>query len=1150
MAFEYLLISLALNLLAYALMPKPQVRRPEPVTEIKVPSIQEGKEIPVVFGKMEMSPFVAWYGDLNVVPIVQKGPRKFGIVGPRQNITIGYRYNLGVHFLWCHAPVDGFDEIRVDDRVVYGYDFVKSDRRMSINQPSLFGETEGGVSGEFDFETGAPTQGANDYLVRAIAGQGAAAAAGTTTTTVVGTSDPTYVSGETQWYVDFDQEGVFQSIRIWWDGVQVARLYTFNSVDENTTSYVLDGITYTRGDLQTPLDNDKAYAVSKTLVETVYTPNPQETYDAPVPAFRGLTGFVLRRMYLGNSPYLKKWSTRLQRVFKRRLNGQVVNQWRVSLAGIGERVYENKAILISIDNSGSMLGPPATTVAEALKALIIDLAAKIGVNNTTNDLQIVTWGPAVTHVLTYRNYSVENTQDVLDFIDANVDGRDGGTSFTAGVSTAVDFYNGAGTKERVMIFLSDGLPNEGLSNAVAAAGTLNSISNLQRYAVGINATNLSALELIDNTEIDDVPVVSSGDTETLKSIFYFPFQSNFDMNPAHIIRECLTNDEWGLGYPEEDIDEGSFATAAIKLFNEEFGLSLAWTQQSTIEDFIQIVLNHIDASLYVSRKTGLWTLFLIRDDYLIDTLEVFTDSDVVRVEDFVTTSPAELVNSVTIIYSDRVLRDTASLVVNNLAQIQQLGQVVPTTVNYPGIWRNNLAYRVAVRDLRSLSTPLISGTLRMTRRAVDFTPGYVFRLNMPRYGLTGEVMRVFEVDVGDGTENEVIVKFAQDVFGTGARPLFIAEPGVEFVPVTQPPSPVQHRFVVEENYYSFFERQLLADAQSVLAGDPLAGFVEIGGVAPSSSAFSATLFVNTGAAYEESLEVGLVSGYSLASRLEEFGSNTTAVFSASDDLSTIPVGSLMLINTEFVRVDSYDNTTKQTTLSRGMLDTVPQLHEIGSRAFLYTDASFVEPDQYTSGDTVSVKLLTNTVQGRLALGDAPVDTVTLNSRIARPYPPGNLRVDGNEQHFGWTGILAVTWSHRDRVAQQSKSVFTRYLDGDIGPEAGVTYTVEVYSYDENGTKSGSPVFTDTAASNNSYNLDTSLVAPPAGSIAMSVEVKSTLNSLDCWQVPSVLCVLDIALETISEMYLNINDASTLYVDDALQEAAQFNDETIGSVAKI
>ena len=77
-----------------------------------------------------------------------------------------------------------------------------------------------------------------------------------------------------------------------------------------------------------------------------------------------------------------------------------------------------------------------------------------------------------------------------------------------------------------------------------------------------------------------------------------------DANPIHIIREALTNATWGGGVPTTLLDDTAWRAAALTLFNENFGISIIWLQQVTIEKFIENILNHIDANVFVNRRTG------------------------------------------------------------------------------------------------------------------------------------------------------------------------------------------------------------------------------------------------------------------------------------------------------------------------------------------------------------------------------------------------------------------------------------------------------------------------------------------------------------------------------------------------------------------
>ena len=73
---------------------------------------------------------------------------------------------------------------------------------------------------------------------------------------------------------------------------------------------------------------------------------------------------------------------------------------------------------------------------------------------------------------------------------------------------------------------------------------------------------------------------------------------------------------------------------------------------------------------------------------------------------------------------------------------------------------------------------------------------------------------------------------------------------------------------------------------------------------------------------------------------------------------------------------------------------------------------------------------------------------TLQNRFLRPYRPGNLNVNGAglPQLLPGNVDLSVTWAHRDRIQEVSPDP-TLFSAGNIGPEPGVTYTVEFINED-------------------------------------------------------------------------------------------------------
>lgn len=74
MVWWYIIIFIvALVIGATAMSPKSRSQPPAGLGDFKVPTAEEGREIPVLFGTRDCEgPNVVWYGDLRVIPIKKK----------------------------------------------------------------------------------------------------------------------------------------------------------------------------------------------------------------------------------------------------------------------------------------------------------------------------------------------------------------------------------------------------------------------------------------------------------------------------------------------------------------------------------------------------------------------------------------------------------------------------------------------------------------------------------------------------------------------------------------------------------------------------------------------------------------------------------------------------------------------------------------------------------------------------------------------------------------------------------------------------------------------------------------------------------------------------------------------------------------------
>lgn len=516
-----------------------------------------------------------------------------------------------------------------------------------------------------------------------------------------------------------------------------------------------------------------------------------------------------------------------------------------------------------------------------------------------------------------------------------------------------------------------------------------------------------------------------------------------DMNPAHVIREALTNTDWGLGYSGAfDIDNSSFEAAADVFHDEGLGVSLELTQQEGTEAFIRVVLEHADAALQVDPVSGLWTLKPIRDDYDIGDLPVANESTVLEVTRFRRPGWGEMTNQVSLVYDDRADAKEKTVTVQDTALVELQGHIVAQTVRRPGISHGALAAQLAARELRQMSTPLANGEL-LVRADFGFglRVGSPFVFNWGPLGIENLVLRVVAIDYGNLLDGTVRLEFAQDVFATTAA-VYAPPPPSGWQPPNNDPEPVQQRAVMEAPYWALAAEIVGEGAQLESIVDEEGGYVIATGRQPVGDAFNFEIWTRTGSAafQEEGPGDWVPNGTISAAAVREAQSTFTLL--GVQDLEDVEADSLALLGDEWVRVLSTNVGASSVTVARGVLDTPPKEHAEGTRLYFVEEGGGFADAVYYSGENVDVRLLTSTSLGTLELAEAPTDTVNMDARALRPYAPGNMRLNGERYPDFIGGDLLVEWSHRDRLQQTAYLV--QQNEGNIGPEDGTTYRVRVY----------------------------------------------------------------------------------------------------------
>lgn len=949
--------------------------------------------------------------------------------------TVGFKYYLGGHLVFFEGHADKLlriDQIDGDKRLT-AWEGVASPGRINVDAPKLFGgeKKQGGVSGALDFEDGSPLQAANDYLA--------------------------------------------------------AKLGTL------------------------------------------------------IPAFRGVTAFVLRQMYVGLNPYLKQWSARFTRIH--RSSGDV-EQWYDAKAEIGW-IVSNTLYLVSNDarpGDPRLLGIMSPTADETGVYIFVANSATMGsvtaadvlhrtLDGTETFLRTIT--PATTgawanvwsdvpvlvtcsaaHVITVQDQygSVlltvtvpEAQENTLNFSYYQRGSRCLVVTQHPTLGSTANVYSVESGIASLALTSSAASPDGAIHEIFPGASctyvvTTHTVSGVEEanklicYSLGWSplwSVDISALhwwaynadggeEVCIREESDRVAIirgnaawarVSEAGYALLGSIYepvspyefmggqhligsrwysldpaenyvatiQLPFEEGTgDMNPSHIVRECLTDPYWGAGYAAADIDDDTFTAAADTLYAEGFGLSILWQQQVAVGEFIDEILRHIDAVRRIDRMTGKWQLKLIRADYDVDDLLLLGEDEIISMEDCSRPQPGELINHLTVIHWDRDTSKDAPLVVHNQALIQQIGREIATTVQYPAITRKALAARVALRDLRALSYPLLSVRLTANRTALQLNIGDPFMLQWPRLGVAAAVMRVTEMSLGDGRNNRISITAVEDVFALPDN-VYITTVDGDWTSTVSDAAPAPARLVAEAPYLEIVQELGQASADAELAAVPDAGYLLVAAQRPSDDAINAELQVDAGAGFAEAGTIDFCPVAELAAYIGPL--DTTITLTGAVDVEDIAVGSLAQLGDELVRIDAISSTIA--TIGRGVLDTVPIMHVPGDKLWgidLYAGSDFT---QFLAGESIAVKVLPATGSGELDLAAAPADAITMASRAIRPYAPANVQLNGEHFPAAVFAPLEITWVDRNRLQQTSGSLLD-WFDGGLTPEAGQTTTVELW----------------------------------------------------------------------------------------------------------
>ena len=757
-----------------------------------------------------------------------------------------------------------------------------------------------------------------------------------------------------------------------------------------------------------------------------------------------------------NQPYIPPVEFRVTRIFY---------GWNPLHAKITRDSYGPRAIYISIDNSGSMAGDKLDTMKTAMHAVLddIEIAIQAGLDL---DIGIQRWAGTETDII-FNNATVANVSALRTFID-DFDALGSGTNFDLAAQGAVSFFNarlGNDYDRRMWVFMTDGVSfPAGTSETAAstAADLLNPSSGdfnvadrteVACHGLNIELDDVSETLLLDNTPSDGVPIIEPNDPSSLQGVIRSAlFGSNLDdMNPAHIIYECITNRVWGMGAPSSVINAESFLEAAETLYNENFGLSLAWLQQTEIESIIQEILDHIEATLYLSPSSGQFVLKLIRDDYDVGTLPTLDETNC-EITSYTRRLPGEITNEINLTWTNPRTDKEEVLTIQDLAGIvTQGGEIISDNRNYYACRDKDLAWDLCQRDMATATADLATVELEADRTAWDFVPGGVFKLTSEEHNAVEQVMRIVKIKYGKPGDSKVRINATEDVFAY-ERPVYEIPPDTVAEDEDQEPTDITDVVPMSLNYFLAVEFVSTTGTQEY--PDSYVAFLAATDNTDGQDYELIGEEVDaTGSAYLANL--GTRSFVSKAELAEAWDFEATTITNGFDNFTaqgeTPLQGTFALIGDAGLDEDQYelclvmDFTDPQYTLRRGILDTVPREWPAGTSIRFFTaDTAIIDEEARAFGDSLDYDFLMNTSLGQGGLGPGEI-TYDPIDRIWLPTRPANVEVEGTTEGTVDTDGLSVvecTWANRNRVTEDAQPL--SFTAANVTPEDGQTTVIEFY----------------------------------------------------------------------------------------------------------
>ena len=593
-----------------------------------------------------------------------------------------------------------------------------------------------------------------------------------------------------------------------------------------------------------------------------------------------------------------------------------------------------------------------------------------------------------------------------------------------------------------------------------------------------------------------------------------------DVNPAEVIYEIVTNDDWGLAEKASSLDVKALQAMSKVLADEKLGISVQLTSKEQAKTVVDNICDHINAIRYADPATGLMVHRLIRAEDTKETMLAVTESNCSKIT-FTRQDWSNTVSEISVSFTDReALYETGTLSSDDPANIE-IQNGIKTTKSYDYQYFTTAANALwaAKRTGCAQGYPLATVSLECNRMLSTVRLGDCLLLNFPPYGIKNMIIRVTNVNLSDFEDGTVKIDGMEDVFSL-AKTAFEYSGSTEWERNPVLPAGVQTWGVFELPYELTKMKDTYVNAYACQPSKDTTSWTIWRKKPGENSDFQTTNTMSKWTAagkliydYPEFGEVMDFTGFQIR---ELFGMEDLKFeleIDATTDMTAARQGSNIIIMGDEIMAYSglqklSNGNWSVTGIIRGIFDTVPHKH-------VATDVViFLQNGHYgnvTTGGPVCKA--GNTADEWYNITTASVDSkedfdstrnleLITKRRAERPNVQGKIRLTAHmiadKYHVdSLTGDLTVTWIPRnkeDNIGIVSQDDIINYYNGqNIERPEGEEYITNILVngnivYTETGT---TPAFGFTWADRCKASADISTET--------TIELYCRLNELDSYQ---------------------------------------------------